>query len=302
MARKSGSRSSSFGAFGFTLLALLLTGCTAYFLAQVLKQQKINATPMRSVVVAKMDIRASELIKPEFFKIIRLPFNSIPEGYFNSLDQLFPEEDAKPRVFVSAIYENEVILPQRLSDPKRGTGFASLVAKDFRALSLEVDSRSTRANVVYPGAYIDILTTMKRSDGRDYVTRLVVQGVRVLAVNGISDAAELEDVKRKNKKQSRTDVLTILVTPDQGEALTLASNEGKINVLLRNSNDEGSIETEGVTTKELTVTNGEEAEDESKGKKRARGGASRNRFRRSVRPRDRSSDSRRSSSTTTIEF
>lgn len=299
MAKKSrGYKSSRFGAIGFTFLALMLTGLTAFLLAQVLKKQNISATPMKRVVVAKQDIKASELIKPEYFKEVRMPMNAIPGGYYSSIDQLFTDR-SKPRVFVNAVYENEVILPQRLSDPKRGTGFASLVSRDFRALSLEVDGRTTRANVVYPGAYVDILTTMKRIDSKDFLTRLVVQGVKVLAVNGISDSAELEEVKRKSKRRSRRDVLTILVTPDQGEALTLAANEGKIDVLLRNANDEGSIETEGVTTKELTVTAGEEPEVK-KGKGRRR---SRNRFRRRVKSRDRSSDrSRKGSSTTTIEF
>lgn len=305
MARKSsGSRSSGIGAIGFTLVALVFTGITAFFLAQVLKGKNINATPMRTVVVANQDIKASEIIKTNFFKEVRLPIGAIPKGAYSSVKQLFPPSAAnKPRVLVNAVYENEVILPQRLSDPKRGTGFASLVAKDFRALSLEVDSRTTRANVVYPGAVVDILTTMKRMEKRDSVTRLVVQGVKVLAVNGISDAAELDEINRKSKKRARTDVLTILVNPDQGEALTLASNEGRINVLLRNTNDLGSIDTQGVSSKELTINEGEEAEAETKTKSkktRGRSRAARNRFRRSAQPRSRNNN--RSSSTTTIEF
>ena len=308
MARKSsGSRSSGMGAIGFTLIALIFTGSTAFFLAQVLKGKNINATPMKTVVVAAQDIKASEHIKQGDFKEVRLPVDSIPNGAYSSVKQLFPPSSEKnPRVLVNAVYENEVILPQRLSDPKRGTGFASLVAKDFRALSLEVDSRTTRSNVVYPGANVDILTTMRRQEKRDSVTRLVVQGVKVLAVNGITDAAELDEVMRKAKKRPRRDVLTILVNPDQGEALTLASNEGKIDVLLRNTNDLGSIDTQGVTSNELTTTVEEEAtEPKVKGKKKkSRSRSARNRFRRSAQPKNRQRNrrGRGSPSTTTIEF
>ena len=304
MARKSsGPRSSGMGAIGFTLIALVFTGSTAFFLAQVLKGKNINATPMRTVVVAGQDIKASEPIKEAYFKEVRLPIGTVPSGAYNSVEQLFPPSAQKnPRVLVNAVYKNEVILPQRLSDPKRGTGFASLVAKDFRALSLEVDSRTTRSNVVYPGANVDILTTMRRQEKRDSVTRLVVQGVKVLAVNGITDAAELDEAMRNAKKRPRKDVLTILVNPDQGEALTLASNEGKIDVLLRNTNDLGSIDTQGVTSQELTATEEDEAETKPKGKKRSRSRAARNRFRRSAQPRKNSSRRRGSASTTTIEF
>ncbi|MAD60596.1 MAG: Flp pilus assembly protein CpaB [Myxococcales bacterium] len=308
MARKSsGSRSSGLGAIGFTLIALVFTGSTAFFLSQVLKGKNISATPMRTTVVAARDIKASEMIKKEFFKEVRLPLGIIPNGAYNSISQLFPpSSNVKPRVVVNAVYENEVILPQRLSDPKRGTGFASLVAKEFRALSLEVDSRTTRSNVVYPGAVVDILTTMRRVEQRDSVTRLVVQGVKVLAVNGISDAAELDESMRKSKKRARKDVLTILVNPDQGEALTLASNEGKIDVLLRNTQDIGSIDTQGVTTKELTTTEANEEEQNQKTKrqgKRRRSKAARNRFRRSSQPKSRRNNGRRGkSSSATLEF
>jgi pilus assembly protein CpaB len=305
MARKSsGSRSSGFGAIGFTLIAFIFTGLTAFFLAQVLKGKNINATPMRTVVVAARDIKASERVKSDYFREVRLPIGAIPTGAYRSISQLFPPSStSKPRVLVNAVYENEVILPQRLSDPKRGTGFASLVAKDFRALSLEVDSRTTRSNVVYPGALVDILTTMRRIEQRDSVTRLVVQGVKVLAVNGISDAAELDESIKKSKKKLRKDVLTILVNPDQGEALTLASNEGKIDVLLRNTQDLGSIDTQGVTSKELTATE-EEEEVKPKGAKKRRSRTTRNRFRRSAQPRNKRKQSGRrgKSSATTLEF
>ena len=305
MARKSsGPKSSGMGAIGFTLIALIFTGSTAFFLAQVLKGKNINATPMRTVVVAGQDIKASEHVKESYFKEVRLPIGTVPSGAYSSIEQLFPPSAQKsPRVLVNAVYKNEVILPQRLSDPKRGTGFASLVAKDFRALSLEVDSRTTRSNVVYPGANVDVLTTMKRQEQRDSVTRLVVQGVKVLAINGITDAAELDESMRNSKKRNRKDVLTILVNPDQGEALTLASNEGKIDVLLRNSNDVGSIDTQGVTSKELTATEEEESEaSKAKGKRKRRARSARNRFRRSAQPRRGNSRRRGSPSTTTIEF
>lgn len=287
MARKSaGSRSSGIGAIGFTFIALLLTGSTAFFLAQVLKGQQIDVTPMKSVVVASRDIKASIEIKPEYFKVVKMPVDAIPEGSFNSVKQIFPPSRAnKPQVLVSNLYAKEIVSKFRISDPKRGTGFASLVPEGFRAFTLRVDSSTTRASVVYPGAFVDVLSTMRRDDSKGSITRLAVQNVQVIAVNGIQDVTELQDDIKNSKRRARTDVLTILVNPDQGEALTLAANEGTINVLLRNSNDQGSINTQGVTTSELTTTSDEDAARADK-----RGGSSaaaRSRFRRSFRKRSR---------------
>ena len=161
----------------------------------------------------------------------------------------------------------------------------------FRAFTLRVDSSTTRASVAYPGAFVDVLSTMRRDDSKGSITRLAVQNVQVIAVNGIQDVTELQDDLQNSKRRSRTDVLTILVNPDQGEALTLAANEGKINVLLRNSNDQGSINTQGVTTNELTTTSDE---DQARAGKRGNGAAARSRFRRSFRKRTRSKRSQQS--------
>ena len=285
MARKSsGSRSSGLGAIGFTFIALLLTGCTAFLLAQVLKGQQLDVTPMRDVVVASRDIKASVEIKPEYFKVVKMPIDAIPKGSFSMVSQIFPPSKInKPQVFVNNLYMKEIVSKHRISDPKRGTGFASLVPEGFRAFTLRVDSSTTRASVAYPGAFVDVLSTMRRDDSKGSITRLAVQNVQVLAVNGIQDVTELQEDIQNSKRRSRTDVLTILVNPDQGEALTLAANEGKINVLLRNSNDQGSISTQGVTTNELTTTSDEDAAQVSK--KKGRATSARSRFRRSFRRR-----------------
>ena len=136
MARKSsGSRSSSLGALGFTLVALILTGCTAFFLAQVLKGKNIEVVRKQPVVVAARNIKASIELKKEYFKVVKMPFDAIPENHYSNLGQLFPTGViSKPKVLVSNLYKNEVLSKNRISDPKRGTGFASMVAKNWRAL------------------------------------------------------------------------------------------------------------------------------------------------------------------------
>jgi Flp pilus assembly protein CpaB len=130
MARKGSTskKSSGIGALGFTFLALIFTSATAFFLSQMMDSKKFQSVPMKSVVVAIKDISASDLLKKSYFKVVKLPINHIPENAFESLEDLFPEDKInKPRVLINKIYKNEVVLPQRLSDPKQGTGFASLV-------------------------------------------------------------------------------------------------------------------------------------------------------------------------------
>jgi Flp pilus assembly protein CpaB len=309
--RQGAKKTSGVGALGFTLLALIFTASTAFFLSQLLKDSKIDSIPMKSVVVAAKDIQASDLLKSNFFKVVKLPINAIPEEAFRKIDQLFPEgENSRARVLISKVYRNEIILPQRLSDPKQGTGFASRVKHGYRGFSIEVDRRITRANLIYPGAFVDVLTTMRRPDTRDSITKLVVQGVEVLAVNGITEPEELRASIASKKGRSSNDVITLHVDPDQGESLTLASREGEVDVLLRNTNDTAIIDMQGISSSELTKSDLPEEDVAQKGKsakKKRMGRRRRNRFRKSA---QRSREPRQSRSrsgsgqrgTTTIEL
>jgi pilus assembly protein CpaB len=257
------------GALGFTLLALVFTGSTAFFLAQVLSGPQYQAQATKSVVVAARDLSASMKLKKIDFKEVKLPLGAVPDGAFKSIKELFSKGDELDRVLTSKAYRGEVIMRQRLSDSKQGTAFASLIGTERRGFPLTVEGSAARANLVYPGASIDVLVTMKRPETQDYITKLAVQNVRVLAVNGITEPEELRELVSKKKSSSRNsnDVLTLAVNPDEGERLALATREGKVDVLLRNVNDPTLVDTNGVTTKELTKSDIDEPEEATPTKK-----------------------------------
>jgi Flp pilus assembly protein CpaB len=235
MARKSSDfHSSGVGVIGFNFIALVITVCTGIFLNQTLKSKNIDVTPKRTIVVAARDIKASTKLKKSFFKEVRVPLEAVPENHYTSVNQIFSELTYQA-VLVRDTYKNEVLLRSRVSDPRRGTGFASLIDKGWRALSLEVDSRITRANVVYPGARVDILATLRSKKTRVPMTRQQAEDIEILAVNGIFDPVQLREHMRKSKKRARTDVLTVRVKASQAERIILASHEGKIDVVLRNT-------------------------------------------------------------------
>lgn len=255
MASRSAKRGGGAGVLGFSLLALIFTGSTAFFLAKALKGPQFSAQSSRKVLIAARDLRASTTLNRSDFKLVSIPVVAIPEGAIKTFEQLFPNEsNVAPQVLTSKAYQGEVILTQHLSDSKQGTGFASLIGPEMRAFPLIVDSEATRANLVYPGASIDVLVTMQRPESRDVITKLAVQNVKVLAVNGITEPEELREQisARKKANRGKRDVLTLAVNPDQGERLALATREGKVDVLLRNVNDPLLIDTNGVTLSELT--------------------------------------------------
>ena len=244
-ARKGAARASRFGALGFTALALILTIVTALLLAQMMGGSQYAGEPVKPVVVAIKNVPASERITEDHLKVVQWPESSVPEGAFAAVDEVLGSD---PRVPVSTIFAGEPILKARLASATQGTGMASMVVKGYRGFPVPVDPWVATARLVYPGAMVDVLTTInQQAENRTY-TKLVLQRVPVLAVDGAMDSAEMAQLQEKNKggETARKAVVTLLVTPDQGELLALATREGQVDLVLRNTQDEGIVETLGI--------------------------------------------------------
>jgi pilus assembly protein CpaB len=99
----------------------------------------------------------------------------------------------------------------------------------MRAVSVRVNDVVSVAGFVQPGSRVDVLATGNQGGGNDRQTTTVLENVAVIAVG-------------KNLERNPTGdtpsapVITLLVSPDDGQRLTLAS-EGRIQLALRNPLD-----------------------------------------------------------------
>jgi pilus assembly protein CpaB len=117
----------------------------------------------------------------------------------------------------------------------------------MRALSLRVNEVVGVAGFVLPGMRVDVLLTGSPSNSGSRVTRTILQNVLVL-----SAGQQLESNAQGQAMNVR--VVTLLVSPGQAETLTLASNEGSVQLVLRNGSDTMIAETEGAARGELYGT------------------------------------------------
>jgi pilus assembly protein CpaB len=97
---------------------------------------------------------------------------------------------------------------------------------------------------------VDVYVTLHTQQGETskILTKLILENMLVL-----STGAQLEE-KDKKEKQALVDVITLEVTPEEGEMLALASNEGKVVLALRNYMDTESIRTRGTTIPNLLTS------------------------------------------------
>jgi Flp pilus assembly protein CpaB len=84
---------------------------------------------------------------------------------------------------------------------------------------------------------------MAPQGGGDKRARIVLQDVTILAADQV--------VEMKDNKPVTMTTVTMAISPEEAERLTLAQNEGKVTLALRNVQDTAHISTPGVTTAQL---------------------------------------------------
>jgi pilus assembly protein CpaB len=102
----------------------------------------------------------------------------------------------------------------------------------MRAVTVRVNDVAGAAGFVLPGLKVDVLVTGHPPSGDSNMTTTVLQNVLVLS------AGQAMQSDARGTPVSVTTV-TLLVTPNDAETLTLANGEGRIQLILRNSSDEG---------------------------------------------------------------
>jgi len=108
-------------------------------------------------------------------------------------------------------------------------------------VSVRVNEVIGVAGYVLPGTKVDVLATVNPTEKHDEITsKVVLTNVQVLAAG-----TKIErDVS--NNKPLPVSVVTLLVSPEESERLTLASTEGKIQLALRNPLDKTTPATPGI--------------------------------------------------------
>ena len=135
--------------------------------------------------------------------------------------------------------ENEPIVADRLFSGVKTAGMLPLlIPAGMRAMSFPVDEVSDIAGFVLPGAHVDILVAIsdKATNGEPF-SKIVLQNVEVIAV-----AQEIEVAKDEPKVVK---VVTVLLTPEESERLSVASHDGSLRLALRNYEDKKVVMTNG---------------------------------------------------------
>jgi len=219
----------------------------AYGVYSFLRQQREATEALKSatqnVVVAAKEIPAGtnvteKIIKEGLVKETSWPKASVPPGSFYSTNQVVG------KTVKTKVVAGEPILESKLVG--EGVGLASRLAAGYRAVAVKVDEVIGVSGFIAPDDRVDVIATLTppgRGSQNEKLSKIVLQNRRVLSV--------AQSVEQKEGKPQVVRSITLEVTPEEAEKLSLAVFEGHVILALRAIGDEAAKVTRGSTKRDL---------------------------------------------------
>jgi pilus assembly protein CpaB len=176
------------------------------------------------VIVAADDLQVGSKVEDHDIKIIKVPQTDLPAGAPRK------RADVVGHGVILPITKGDFILKTKLAAENAGVGLPSLIPPGMRAVSVRVNEVVSVAGFVTPGTRVDVLLTGTPGSGGDQQTTTVLQNVAVLASGHTLERTATGEAQN-------TAVITLLVSPEDAQRLTLASSQGHIQLALRNPLD-----------------------------------------------------------------
>lgn len=208
---------------GFVALAL---GALVAFVVYKQIQAKTGGVnePGINVAVAANDIQVGSRLEEHDVRLVRVAQSVAPPNFVGSPSKVIG------RGVILPISRGEFILPNKLAAENAGSGLPALIPPGMRAVSVKVNDVVAVAGFVVPGTRVDVLLTGNPAGSGEAQTTTVLENVAVIAAG--------QRLERNAAGEPQTaPVITLLVSPDDAQKLTLASSQGHIQLTLRNPVD-----------------------------------------------------------------
>lgn len=209
------------------VLAFVLAGAVSFAVYRLLRGMAgaNRAASASSVVLAAKDLTVGAKIEARDVRLAQLPASELPSNVFHNTS------DVVGRGVLVPIQRSELILSSKVAGEEAGAGLPALIPTGMRAVSVKVNDVVSVSGFVLPGTRVDVLLTGQPSKANDTpTTTTVLENVQVL-----SAGPKLE--KDANGQPVNVPVITLLVSPEDAQKLTLAATQGQIQLSLRSPMD-----------------------------------------------------------------
>jgi len=217
---------------GLSLSLALVVSLVFYQFVASREPVKAEAVTTKDLVVAVKPLSIGVTIKAEDLKINKVPVSQFPKGAFTKVEEVID------RPVISNVLMEEPVLEGRLAARGAGVGLAPVIPVGMRAVSVRVTDVAGVAGFVLPGLRVDVLVTGHPPNSQETITTTCLQNILVLGAG--------QTIQTDGRGLAiQTPTVTLLVTLEQAEKLTLAGSQGSVQLVLRNSGDQEMQKTSG---------------------------------------------------------
>lgn len=210
------------------VLGLLAVFLTNYYFQQ--REVGLRAKETRVLVAAK-DISQGTTIDYDMLAFKVVPVNFVQPRALTS------RESAVGKAALATIMAGEQILNTKLAAPGTGLTLAVKTPPGKRAFTIGLETTSAVGGMIRPGDHVDVLAIFTNPA----VTLTLFQDLLVLAVGQEMVAEETAKKRRGEKTPSPTarGTITLALTPQEVQVITVAMQHGKIRLTLRPRMEKG---------------------------------------------------------------
>jgi len=223
-------------------IAVTVAALASFGVYRAIQQMPVRQVEVRSLyqVVAATDMPMGTMVSKDHVKLVAWPASSPVSKGFTTI------ESVVNRGLIDSVSANEPLTETKLAPLEAGAGLPPSITEGMRAVSVKVNEVVGVAGFVVPGTHVDVMVTLRRTDAKDSMTRVVVSDIQVLTAGTRYDQG-----KSRDGQPIPTSVVTLLVTPSDAERIALAASEGEVMLTLRNPMDRKPTETTGIRTAAL---------------------------------------------------
>lgn len=224
----------------------------------------VSDVPTTQILVASKDLKIGQELHSGSTKWQSWPENSMFPGAIRRADEQSAEDALEGRL-ARNIAEGEPLMRSALLQQSKGNLVAATLEPGQRALAIEVSASSMVGGFIGAGDFVDVMLTYRARVNagaedasvqnyvelnlNNYATETILQNVKVLAVDQTAQPPK-DDEKIKVGK-----TVTLAVSAQDAERLSLASELGQLTLVLRAIGDDQIVQKNWPTISDARLTN-----------------------------------------------
>jgi pilus assembly protein CpaB len=166
----------------------------------------------------------------------------LPEGAFATRADLL---EGGRRMALALIARNEPILLSKITKPNEPATLSSVLAPGKRAVTVRVDDVRGVAGFIQPGDLVDVVLIRTEAESRNNqsYSDVILQAAKVLAIDQVTG--------ERTDKPTIAKAVTLEVAPEDAQKILLATNIGRLSLILRQPAEGRADTLQRVTAQDL---------------------------------------------------